>query len=367
MREFDDAAFKRWFDHKRMVEDLLRGFAPAAAEALDFATLEQLPAEYADDDLSRSRADAVWRVRFREAPAGWLYLLVLLEFQSTVDRHMAARILAYTARMHLKLIRGGELPAGGKLPPVLPVVIYNGERRWWAPVEVGETIASVGPALGPFQPRQRYLLIDEHALRVEDLPTDNVVSAQIELEQGSIPELGPVLQRLSVLLSGSEHASLRRAFAELTRHMVSRNAAARSHPELASALRAAEEAGGLSAMGSLLATRIDEYIEAGIAKGIKERLAQGVPESSAEFLAESVAKAIERGRAESLEQGLWRQRAMLVRWASRKFGAGTESRLTALLLEVADTERLAEIGDLVIDCADGAEFLARVEEAAQGE
>lgn len=128
MREFDDSAFKRWFDHKRMVEDLLRGFAPAAAvEALDFATLEQLPAEYADDDLSRSRADAVWRVRFRGASAEWLYLLVLLEFQSTVDRHMAARILAYTARMYLKLIRGGELPPGGKLPPVLPVVIYNGD------------------------------------------------------------------------------------------------------------------------------------------------------------------------------------------------------------------------------------------------
>ena len=28
-REFHDAAFKRWFDHARMVEDLLRGFAPA--------------------------------------------------------------------------------------------------------------------------------------------------------------------------------------------------------------------------------------------------------------------------------------------------------------------------------------------------
>ena len=366
MREFDDAAFKRWFDHKRMVEDLLRGFAPAA-EVLDFATLEQLPAEYADDDLSRSRADAVWRVRFREASAGWLYLLVLLEFQSTVDRHMAARILAYTARMYLKLIRGGELPPGGKLPPVLPVVIYNGERRWWASVEVGETIASAGPALGPFQPRQRYLLIDEHALRVEDLPADNVVSAQIELEQGSISELGPVLQRLSVLLSGPEHASLRRAFAELTRHMVSRSASARSHPELASALRAAEETGGLSAMGSLLATRIDEYIEASVAKGIEERLAQGVPESSAERLAEGIAKGVERGRSEALEQGLARQRMMLVRQASRKFGAGTESRLTALLAEVADAKRLAEIGDLVIDCADGAELLARAEAAARGE
>lgn len=120
-------------------------------------------------------------------------------------------------------------------------------------------------------------------------------------------------------------------------------------------------------MGSLLATRIDEYIEASVAKRIEERLAQGVPESSAERLAEGIAKGVERGRSEALEQGLARQRMMLVRLASRKFGAGAESRLTALLAEVADAERLAEIGDLVIDCADGAELLARAEAAARGE
>ena len=336
-REFHDAAFKRWFDHKRMVEDLLRGFAPpAVVEALDFASLEQLPAEYADDEAGRSSGDAVWRVRFRGAADEWLYLLVLLEFQSTVDRHMAARILAYTARMYLKLVRGGEAPPDGRLPPVLPVVIYNGERRWSAAAEMAETIAAVGAALAPFQPRQRHLVIDEHALRVEDLPEGNVVSAQIALEQGSVPEMASVLRRLSALLAGEEHASLRRAFAELTLGMVERSAAARTHPELASALRAAVETGGLNAMGSVLARRIDEYIEAGV----------------------------ERGRVEGLKLGLERERAMLSRLAERKFGAETGARLAALLADVADPERLAEIGDRVIDCADGAELLARAREGA---
>ena len=40
-----------------MVEDLLRGFAPATvARALDFATLEQLSVDYADGDLARGMA-----------------------------------------------------------------------------------------------------------------------------------------------------------------------------------------------------------------------------------------------------------------------------------------------------------------------
>ena len=168
---------------------------------------------------------------------------------------------------------------------------------------------------------------------MEDLPVGNVVSAQIALEQGSVPRIARTLRELSELLPGSEHESLRRAFAELTVSMVSRSAAARSHPELASALEAAEQTGGLSAMGSLLARRIDESIEAGVMRG--------------------------------LEQGLEQERAMLARLAGRKFDAETGARLAELLAGVADAERLAGIGDLVIDCAGGAELLARAEETAR--
>ena len=371
-REFHDAAFKRWFDHARMVEDLLRGFAPTdVVKALDFGTLEQLPPDYVDDGFGRGSGDAAWRVGFRGAAGDWLYLLVLLEFQSTVDRHMAARILAYTARMYLKLIRGGRLPADGRLPPVLPVVIYNGERRWSAAAEVGETIASVGEALAPFQPRQRHLVIDEHALRVEDLPEANVVSAQIALEQGSVSTMAAVLRRVSALLSGEEHASLWRAFAEWTLGMVERSATARAHPDLPSALQAAADTGGLSAMGSLLARRIDEYVETRVKTGIEAGIAREVESAVAREearLAREVESAVARVRAETLEQGLEqgleRERALLSRQAARKFGAGTGARLAALLAGLADPGRLAEIGDLVVDCADGAELLARAQEDA---
>ena len=58
---------------------------------------------------------------------------------------------------------------------------------------------------------------------------------------------------------------------------------------------------------------------------------------------------------------------MLARQASRKFGAETGARLATLLAGVADAERLAEIGDRVIDCADGAELLARAREDAHRE
>ena len=335
MREFHDLAFRRWFDHRRMVEDLLRGFAPpGVAPRLDFASLEQMPADYVDDDLRASRGDALWRVRYRgDGEREWLYLLVLLEFQSTVDPFMAARVLAYTAQTYVKLIRAEAVKPGGGLPPVLPVVIYNGRTRWSAAEDTGGLIAAADGALAPFQPRQRYLLLDEHALRVEDLPEGNAVSAQIALERGSRSDMAPALRDLDRLLAGPEHESLRRAFAEWVRRTVERSRAASENPGLAGTLRMLEEAGDLGAMGSLLAESIDAHYDALMA----------------------------RARAEGVERGMAQERALLARQAARKFGAATAARLAALLEGVSDPARLEEVGESVIDCADGADLLARLE------
>ena len=51
-----DAAYKRLFSHRRIVEDLLRGFLTGKwTDALDFTTLEKLPAEFVSEELLRRR------------------------------------------------------------------------------------------------------------------------------------------------------------------------------------------------------------------------------------------------------------------------------------------------------------------------
>lgn len=69
-------------------------------------------------NLRGRHGDVVWRVRWGE---DWLYVYLLLEFQSSVDRFMALRIMVYTGLLHQDLIRRDELSADRRLPPVLPV------------------------------------------------------------------------------------------------------------------------------------------------------------------------------------------------------------------------------------------------------
>ena len=188
----DDPAYKHLFSRPRMVRDLLDGFAARGwSGALDFDSLNPLPASYVSPDLRQRHGDLVWRCRFRDE--GWLYVVLLLEFQSAVDRAMAVRMLTYIGLLYQKLIGEGVLRERAALPPVLPIVIYNGRRPWTAPADVAELIASGGAALARYQPSQRYFLLDEGRVGDEDLPPGNLVSALIALEtnrdQARVPAL----------------------------------------------------------------------------------------------------------------------------------------------------------------------------------
>ena len=68
-----------------------------------------------------------------------------------------------------------------------------------------------------------------------------------------------------------------------------------------------------------------------------------------------------QGREEGREAGLAEERTLLRRQAARRFGAETAETLGRLLEGVDDADRLAEIGEMIVDCGTGGELLDRVE------
>ena len=323
-----DAAYKELFSHPRMVEDLLRGIvAPEWSDALDFTTLEKLPAEYVSDNLRRRQGDLLWRVRFRDR---WLYVLVLLEFQSSVDPHMALRLLVYTGLLYQDLIRRGALEQDEKLPPVLPIVFYNGRSRWTAALGVSDLIAPVSGALARYQPSQRYALVDVGDYRDKDLPRRNLVSALIALENSrSAADLRRAVDALVDWLRGPGDQELKRSFGEWIRLVL---LPGRFSPaELPSMPR-------LEEVRMMLAERVKEWTE--------------------EWFQEGLEKGLEKGRAE--------ERALLCRMTARKFGAETAEGLSGLLDGVTDPDRLNEVGEWIIECDTGADLLERARHAMLG-
>ena len=127
-RESHDGAYKLLFSHPLMVRELLEGFVREDwGRRLDFATLERVNGHYVDDRLRQRPDDIVWRARMADG-GGWLYLYLLLEFQSRSDRWMALRLMNYVGLLWQDLVRSKRLAAGNRLPPVFPLVIYNGSH-----------------------------------------------------------------------------------------------------------------------------------------------------------------------------------------------------------------------------------------------
>ena len=331
----DDAAYKRLFSRPRMVRDLLRGFAARGwSGGLDFASLTPLPASYVSRDLRQRHGDSVWRCRFHDRR--WLYLVLLLEFQSGVDRAMAVRMLTYTGLLYEKLIGEGVLRGHGALPPVLPIVIYNGRRPWSAPTDVAGLIAAGEPALARYQPSQRYFLLDEGRAEDGGLPPGNLVSALIALETNrDRARLPALLEALIALLREQDDEELTNAFSAWARQVL-----------LPRRVRAGVPASlpGLEEVRAMLSETVQEWTEQWVEQGIERGIERGIEQG------------IERG----IEQGRAEERALLCRLAARKFDAATAQRLAAVLADVTDPDRLAEVGDRIIECETAADLFARI-------
>ena len=88
-----DSGYKFLFSTPELVRDLILGFVPDEwLHSLDYRTLEIVPGSYVTEDLSKRSDDIVWRVK---VGGEWVYLYLLIEFQSGVDKYMALRMMVY--------------------------------------------------------------------------------------------------------------------------------------------------------------------------------------------------------------------------------------------------------------------------------
>jgi len=55
---------------------------------------------------------------------------LLLEFQSTVDQWMALRFGTYVHLLYEQLIKERRVTPDNRLPPVFPLLLYNGDKHW---------------------------------------------------------------------------------------------------------------------------------------------------------------------------------------------------------------------------------------------
>lgn len=200
-----DHRYKMIFSDPVMVESLLREFTPKKFVAdLDFSSLTRIACTYNAENGIERRNDMVWRIGLKNGSS--LYIAVMLEFQSTQHKWMPVRILTYTALLLSDLINQPDI--GDTLPPILPIVLYNGKTPWKVPIDVGSMFTSLPENMNIHCPRQQYLLLDEGRIPEDRLNrSKEPVSDVIKMERACTPaQIKEVVDRLNNLTDHKYHS-----------------------------------------------------------------------------------------------------------------------------------------------------------------
>ena len=143
-----DLAYRGLLSVKAVFLDFLRSFVPADwVRDLDEDSFTQVESTLVLQDLRKREPDVVWRGRLR-TDGREIVVVVLVEVQSTVETRMALRLLGYMTAIWQKEAEKrtpgastgppgsnespGSSATSGKLPAIVPIVIYNGKRPWTA-------------------------------------------------------------------------------------------------------------------------------------------------------------------------------------------------------------------------------------------
>ena len=203
-----DGNYKHLFSCPEVVRDLLKGFVPGKwLNDVDFSSLVHVNSSYVSESGRQRHDDVVWRINIG---GEWLWVYIILEFQSgQPDQWMPLRVFEYVGQLALQITREKkkkELPAGGFIPPIIPIVIYNGLQDWNVATDVADCFINPPGGLEAFKPRLRYLLFDVRRLklnRAKEIRNFAEAVFRMEANQGKA-DLFAVIKALAEMLRAPE-------------------------------------------------------------------------------------------------------------------------------------------------------------------
>lgn len=335
-----DGPYKVLFQDRGLLAETVRLLAPQLAAALDFGAAAALDKEHLTAAVRTRLQDKLHRVEYR---AGALrngrrpYLLVLLEFQSGHNRHMAWRMRDYVHLVESGLRESGAMALEGELPAMLCAVIHNGDRPWHAAATWAAPLTGDGPPVRV----PMYGTVDLPVLangpdgRGRTLLPGSRLAMLAGLETAPLAHLPRLLLAAFERYGGAESAAFRRGL-HLRVAAVQARGGMDGLPTLAECEQVLAEKRG-EKMTSMMDATVTRFAEAKFAEGEAQGIEQGMAQGRVEMLGGLVAA---------------------------RFGNSVAEQVTALLADVSEASRLEAAGRWLLESETPAALLTRLRQAA---
>jgi predicted transposase/invertase (TIGR01784 family) len=195
-----DHLFKETFSHVENAVGFFQNYLPdELRDRLDWGTLALQPGKYTDEALRGSESDLLYTVQIDQSPA---LLYCLFEHQSTPDAWMPLRLLRYILDIWEQYRK--QNPEAKMLPPVLPLVLFQGGATWKADLSLSGLI-DIPDGLAAYQPEFRHLLVDLNHINSDELKGSLILRASLLALKASSKGMHYELPRLFQLLAELTH------------------------------------------------------------------------------------------------------------------------------------------------------------------
>ena len=143
---------------KENAQSLLKKALPEDIQVhLDLDTLRVEKGSYVDEDQQNHFSDLIFSVDLKKGDSAQVYCL--LEHKSTPEILVSLQILRYMVLEWHTIAKQREL-LGRVLPPIIPIVVYQGHRRWNVGNDFHSIIDFPSDSFKVFTPNFEYLLWD---------------------------------------------------------------------------------------------------------------------------------------------------------------------------------------------------------------
>ncbi|MCE7989847.1 MAG: hypothetical protein DYG89_52540, partial [Caldilinea sp. CFX5] len=171
-----DSGYKRLFSNKTIFRQLIQTFVEEEwVSKLDFERAERLDKSFISEHYKDTEADIIYKVPLLESDTV-VYLCLIVEFQSSVQRFMVLRSLQYKCNFYMDYVLSNKNVRGLMLPAMFSLVLYNGEDKWTAPDNIDQLIETEVD-LGQYGLHFEHFVIAENAYGKEWLAKiDNIIA-----------------------------------------------------------------------------------------------------------------------------------------------------------------------------------------------
>lgn len=175
-----DKSYKDFFSNSKIFVDLISNFIDNNwAKNIKTQDLELVNKSFILSNYEEIESDIVYKVKNDKEE---IYFYILLELQSTVDFSMPIRLYFYISEIYREIIKNKTKSVikgkNFKLPAVVPIVLYNGEKKWTAEREF-KNIVFNNEIFHKNIINFEYLLLDVNRYNKDELMKIGSISAAI--------------------------------------------------------------------------------------------------------------------------------------------------------------------------------------------